>query len=131
MLTVTLQIASGLSWPSLYVFVVAIATTFLILIFMRRYRSRQALMKRVAELEALSGAGRAMVAAELLMARFRGILRKNCWAGTQMMPPPRPNRPAGTPVNNPHRTDKVAERLTREVSRPLAPPRLLPNRKEL
>ena len=55
----------GLSGPSLTVFIVIVAMTFLILIAVRRYRSRQALMQRVAELEALSVAGRAIVTAEL------------------------------------------------------------------
>jgi len=55
----------GFSWPSLSIFIVMVAMTFLVLIAVRRYRSRQALMQRVAELEALSAAGRSIVAAEL------------------------------------------------------------------
>jgi sigma-B regulation protein RsbU (phosphoserine phosphatase) len=78
MLTVNLQTANGLSWPSLYVFAVAIATTFLILIFMRRYRSRRALMQRVAELEALSIAGGAMVAAELDPVNLCILIAREC-----------------------------------------------------
>ncbi|MCA9872996.1 MAG: SpoIIE family protein phosphatase [Anaerolineales bacterium] len=60
-----LQITGTLSGASLTLFIVIAAMTFLILIAMRRYRSRQALMQRVAELEALSVAGRAIVTAEL------------------------------------------------------------------
>ncbi|MBE2221691.1 MAG: SpoIIE family protein phosphatase [Anaerolineae bacterium] len=78
MLTVNLQPANGLSWPSLYLFIVAIATTFLILIFMRRFQSRRALMQRVAELEALSGAGRAMVAAELDPDNLCKLIAREC-----------------------------------------------------
>jgi phosphoserine phosphatase RsbU/P len=59
------QISAGLSGPSLTILVVIVAMTLLSLIAMRRYRSRQALLQRIAELEALSGAGRALVTAEL------------------------------------------------------------------
>lgn len=55
----------GLSWPSIS-FVILIASLLLAAIVLwRRYRSRRLLMQRVAELEALSGAGRAIVASVL------------------------------------------------------------------
>jgi phosphoserine phosphatase RsbU/P len=60
-----LQTMSDFSGLSLTLFVIALAMALLLLIAMRRYRSRQALMQRVAELEALSAAGRALVTAEL------------------------------------------------------------------
>ncbi len=75
---IPLQTIGGLSLPSLYVFVVAMAMTFLILIAIRRYRSRQALMQRVAELEALSEAGRAMVVAELDLVSLCELIAYEC-----------------------------------------------------
>lgn len=60
-----LQVMSDFSGLSLTLFVIVVATTLLLIIAMRRYRSRQALMQRVAELEALSAAGRSLVTAEL------------------------------------------------------------------
>jgi len=42
-----------------------------------------------------------MVAAELLIALFNGIFKKSCCAGTQTVPPPMPNSPAGIPVSSP------------------------------
>jgi phosphoserine phosphatase RsbU/P len=77
MSSITLQ-TSALPWPSLSIFIVAIAMTFLILITIRRYRSRQALMQRVAELEALSGAGGAMVAAELDLVSLCELIAREC-----------------------------------------------------
>ena len=78
MFTMKLQAADGLSWPSFSVFIVVMAMTFLILITIRRYRSRQALMQRVAELEALSGAGRTMVAAELDLVSLCQLIAREC-----------------------------------------------------
>jgi len=78
MYSISPQTIDGLPWPSLYVFIVAIAMTFLILIAIRRYRSRLALMQRVAELEALSGAGRAMVAAELDLVSLCQLIAREC-----------------------------------------------------
>ena len=42
-----------------------------------------------------------IVAAELAMARRRGILNIICCAGTQIAPPPIPKRPAINPIGNP------------------------------
>ena len=78
MLMIILQTAPAFPWPSLYVFVVAIALVLLMLIAMRRFRSRQTLMQRVAELEALSGAGRAMVAAELDLVSLCRLIAREC-----------------------------------------------------
>jgi len=68
----------GLSGPSLLVFIVIVAMTFLVLIAVRRYRSRQALMQRVAELEALSAAGRAIVTAELDLIGLCELIAQEC-----------------------------------------------------
>lgn len=59
------QLSGGLTWPSLS-FGIFLGAMFLAsYIALRRYRSRRLLMVRVAELESLSEAGRAIVAAEL------------------------------------------------------------------
>ncbi len=55
----------GLSWPSISFALLIGALTLSAYILLRRYRSRQLLIQRVAELEALSDAGRALVAAQL------------------------------------------------------------------
>ena len=78
MLTINLQTSIELPGASLYAFIVAMATVFLILIAVRRYRSRRALMQRVAELEALSDAGRAMVAAELDLVSLCELIAREC-----------------------------------------------------
>ncbi|VAW39394.1 Serine phosphatase RsbU, regulator of sigma subunit [hydrothermal vent metagenome] len=59
------QIGSALSWPavSFALLIAALLSTGYILL--RRYRSRQLLHQRIAELEALSVAGRALVAAKM------------------------------------------------------------------
>ena len=71
-------------WPSLsfVILVVAAATTLLLL--WRRFFSRRMLLRRIAELEALSAAGRAIVASELdvtalcdLIAREAGKVIEN------------------------------------------------------
>lgn len=59
------QLTGGLSWPSISFAVLVGALLLTGFILLRRYRSRQLLMQRVAELEALSDAGRALVAAQL------------------------------------------------------------------
>ncbi len=58
------QQSDGL-WPSLSLLVLVLAILGTTLILWRRYFSRRMLMRRVAELEALSAAGRAIVASEL------------------------------------------------------------------
>ncbi|MBK8984942.1 MAG: GAF domain-containing protein [Chloroflexi bacterium] len=73
-----LQAMGGLSGPSLTLFVVIVAMTLLGLIGVRRYRSRQALMQRVAELEALSAAGRSIVAAELDLMSLCVLIAQEC-----------------------------------------------------
>jgi sigma-B regulation protein RsbU (phosphoserine phosphatase) len=78
MANVNLQTPDGFSWTSLSMFVVVMAMTLLVLIIYRRYRSRQALMQRVTELEALSGAGRAMVAAELDLNNLCALIAREC-----------------------------------------------------
>jgi phosphoserine phosphatase RsbU/P len=55
-------------WPFLSLAILLIALFASVLILLRRYRSRRLLMARVAELEALSQAGRAIVAAQLNVA---------------------------------------------------------------
>lgn len=59
------QITDGLSWPSISFALLIGALALSAYILLRRYRSRQLLIQRVAELEALSDAGRALVAAQL------------------------------------------------------------------
>ncbi len=59
------QTADGLSWPSISFALLVGALALSAYILLRRYRSRQLLIQRVAELEALSDAGRALVAAQL------------------------------------------------------------------
>lgn len=59
------QIADGLIWPSISFVLLIAALGLASYILLRRYRSRQRLINRVAELEALSDAGRALVAAQL------------------------------------------------------------------
>jgi serine phosphatase RsbU (regulator of sigma subunit)/putative methionine-R-sulfoxide reductase with GAF domain len=58
------QFADGL-WPSLSFVVLVIAAFSTLFILWRRFLSRRMLIRRVAELEALSAAGRAIVASEL------------------------------------------------------------------
>lgn len=41
------------------------------------------------------------MAAEFAIAFRSGILRKNCWAGTHSVPPPRPSSPAIKPIATP------------------------------
>ena len=43
----------------------------------------------------------AIVAAELAMARRRGIFKINCWVATPKAPPPMPSSPATKPIGNP------------------------------
>ncbi len=59
------QITDGLAWPSISFALLIGALALSAYILLRRYRSRQLLIQRVAELEALSDAGRALVAAQL------------------------------------------------------------------
>lgn len=54
-----------LNWPTLSLAILFVALFLSALILLRRYRSRRLLIARVAELEALSEAGRAIVAAQL------------------------------------------------------------------
>lgn len=53
--------SDGLSWPSISFIVLIVALVLVTIILWRRYRSRQNLMRRISELEALSLAGRAIV----------------------------------------------------------------------
>ncbi|MCB8980298.1 MAG: SpoIIE family protein phosphatase [Ardenticatenaceae bacterium] len=59
------QSTDGLPWPSISFVLLVGALILASYILVRRYRSRQLLIRRVAELEALSDAGRALVAAQL------------------------------------------------------------------
>ena len=59
------QTTDGLSWPSVSFALLIGALTLSAYILLRRYRSRQLLVQRIAELEALSDAGRALVAAQM------------------------------------------------------------------
>jgi sigma-B regulation protein RsbU (phosphoserine phosphatase) len=59
------QSTEGLPWPSISIVLLVGALLLAAYILVRRYRSRQQLVRRVAELEALSDAGRALVAAQL------------------------------------------------------------------
>lgn len=54
-----------ISWPTLSFIILITSLTAVAYILWQRYQSRRRLMQRVAELEALSAAGRAMVAAEM------------------------------------------------------------------
>ncbi len=65
LLPIFAQLIDGLSWPSLS-FAVLVASLLAVgYVLLRRYRSRQLLLQRIVELEALSDAGRALVAAQL------------------------------------------------------------------
>ncbi|WP_420645201.1 SpoIIE family protein phosphatase [Candidatus Leptofilum sp.] len=59
------QSTDGLSWPSISFALLVGALALSAYILLRRYRSRQLLIQRITELEALSDAGRALVAAQL------------------------------------------------------------------
>ncbi len=59
------QLSDGLSWPSISFAILVAALMLSSFVLWRRYLSRQLLLQRIAELEALSGAGRSLVAAEL------------------------------------------------------------------
>lgn len=61
------ELTDGLSWPSISFAILIGALLLSAYILMRRYQSRRQLLRRVDELEALSAAGRAIVAAELDM----------------------------------------------------------------
>lgn len=61
----TVELTDGLSWPSISFAILVVALLLSAYVLLRRYRSRHLLMQRIAELEALSAAGRAIVAAEL------------------------------------------------------------------
>jgi phosphoserine phosphatase RsbU/P len=64
----------GLSWPSISFAVLAAALLVTAYILGRRLRSRRLLVQRVQELEALSTAGRALVASELDIAALCGLI---------------------------------------------------------
>ncbi|MCB9420569.1 MAG: SpoIIE family protein phosphatase [Ardenticatenaceae bacterium] len=59
------MLTNGLTWPTISFAVLVASLLLSAYILYRRYRSRQILMERVQELETLSAAGRAIVAAEL------------------------------------------------------------------
>ncbi|MFZ1397592.1 MAG: SpoIIE family protein phosphatase [Candidatus Promineifilaceae bacterium] len=59
------QTLDGLSWPSISFALLVGALALSTYILLRRYRSRQLLIQRIAELEALSDAGRSLVAAQM------------------------------------------------------------------
>ncbi len=61
-------------WPSLSLLILVLAVLATTLILWRRYFSRQILMRRIAELETLSAAGRAIVASELDVAALAGLI---------------------------------------------------------
>ena len=65
MVAAQVQLQGGLSWPSLSFAILIAALLLSAYILWRRYLSRQLLLQRVSELEALSAAGRSIVAAEL------------------------------------------------------------------
>lgn len=56
-----IKFSDGLSWPSISFIILAIALLLITVVLWRRFRSRQTLMRRISELEALSAAGRAIV----------------------------------------------------------------------
>jgi phosphoserine phosphatase RsbU/P len=62
---VSAQIEGTLSWPSVSFALLIAALLLTSYILLRRYRSRQLLLQRITELEALSSAGRALVAAQM------------------------------------------------------------------
>jgi len=64
----------GLAWPSISFVLFAVIMLMALLIAVRRYRSRRQLMRRVAELEALSAAGRAIVEAQLDVTALCGLI---------------------------------------------------------
>jgi phosphoserine phosphatase RsbU/P len=66
--------AGELNWPALSLAILLGALFLSALILLRRYRSRRLLMARVAELEALSEAGRAIVAAQLNLASLSHLI---------------------------------------------------------
>ncbi|KAA3665053.1 MAG: GAF domain-containing protein [Chloroflexi bacterium] len=59
------QLSDGLPWPSISFAILVAALMLSAFVLWRRYLSRQQLLQRIAEFEALSAAGRAIVAAEL------------------------------------------------------------------
>jgi phosphoserine phosphatase RsbU/P len=64
----TPDLGADLNWPTVSLAILLAALFVSGLVLLRRYRSRRLLMARVAELEALSEAGRAIVAAQLNLA---------------------------------------------------------------
>jgi phosphoserine phosphatase RsbU/P len=64
----------GLSWPSVSFAILVAALLLAIYVLGRRLRSRRLLVARVKELEALSAAGRALVASELDMYALCGLI---------------------------------------------------------
>ncbi|MFQ5421946.1 MAG: GAF domain-containing protein, partial [Anaerolineae bacterium] len=68
MVPAQVQFLDDLSWPSLSFAILVAALLMSAFVLWRRYLSRRMLLQRVDELEALSGAGRAIVAAELDLA---------------------------------------------------------------
>ncbi len=73
-----LQQGSLFEWPSAYLLILLATLALSAIILYRRYRSRRLLLERIAELEQLSAAGRAIVAAELdVMALCRLIAEQS------------------------------------------------------
>ncbi|MCA9948928.1 MAG: SpoIIE family protein phosphatase [Anaerolineales bacterium] len=70
------QILAEFSWPLLSIYILVFATFTTTLILWRRYLSRRQLKQRVAELEILSGAGRAIVDAELDVGALSALIAK-------------------------------------------------------
>lgn len=68
------MLTNGLTWPTLSFAVLVASLLLSAYILYRRYRSRQLLMQRVMELEALSAAGRAIVVAELDVAALSELI---------------------------------------------------------
>ena len=56
-----INVTPGLTWPAISFIILIVALIMISYILWRRYQSRQGLMQRISELEALSGAGRAIV----------------------------------------------------------------------
>ena len=65
MFDINLQATDGLYWPSVFYVILFVALVVAALILWLRYRSRRKLVNRVAELDALSTAGRAIVESKL------------------------------------------------------------------
>ena len=78
MFSPALQPTNNFSWSSLSLTISILVVSLLLSAFIlwRRYRSRRLLLRRVAELETLSAAGRAIVTAELDVAALSQLIAR-------------------------------------------------------